>query len=101
MQIKEPNHDTFEIQKDVYNMNIVSSVARGQSAPLTAKNLPKKKNRRKQGKRGKNREKGKIGEKKEKSGRKGKNREGSFTLPPFPIQRGLPTPLNIVFSQLV
>ena len=100
MQIKEPNHDTFEIQKDVYNMNIVSSVARGQSAPLTAKNLPKKteENREKEEKIGKRE---KSGKKKEKSGRKGKNREGFFTLPPFPIQRGLPTPLNIVFSQLV
>ena len=42
--------------------------------PLTAKNLPKI--RKKRGKILKNQ-----GKKEEKSGRKGKNREGSFTLP--------------------
>ena len=60
-----------------------SSVARGrgQSAPLTVKNCQ---NKAKRGEIWGNREKGKNQErreKSEKSGRKGKNREGSFTLP--------------------
>ena len=61
-------------------------VGRGQSAPLTAKKLPKrgKKSRKKRKKNQEKEEKlgkGKNQEKKENSGRKGKNREGYFPMP--------------------
>ena len=47
----------------------------------------------------KNREKeGKIRKKEEKSGRKGKNREGSFTLPLLTERAGYATVVIIVFQ---
>ena len=52
--------------------------------PLTAKYLLK--NREKEGKKS-----GKIGGKKEESGRKGKNQEGSFTLPLLTDRAGYAT----------
>ena len=52
----------------------------GRVPPLTAKNLPKIGKKR-----------GKIGNKEEKSGRKGKNREGSFTLPLLTDRAGYAT----------
>ena len=57
----------------VSTSGVATGVQGGQSAPLTAKNLPKIRRKRKKS--------GEIGKKEEKSGRKGKNREGSFTLP--------------------
>ena len=56
----------------------------GRALPLTAKNLPKSGKRL----RGKIR---KIAKKEEKSGRKGKNREGSFTLPLLTDRAGCAT----------
>ena len=62
----------------VHNGGVATGVARGGRAPtLTVKNWPKI--GKKGGKIRKNRRK--IGKKEEKSGRKGKNREVSFTLP--------------------
>ena len=60
---------------------IASIGARGQNAPLDSEKLSKI--GKKRGKIGKNREK------EEKSGRKGQNREGSFTLPLLTNRAGL------------
>ena len=72
----------------VFPSGVASIGERGASAPLTAKNLPKI---------GENQKK--IWKKEEKSGRKGKNREDSFTLPLLTV-RGLAATLLVSPSPL-
>ena len=72
---------------------VASTGARGAEFPLTAKNLPKIGQKR--GKSAQNREK------EEKSGRKGKNREGSFTLPLLTDWAGYASACNAIATAAI
>ena len=61
----------------------------GRVLPTKAKNLPKN-----------GKKSGKIGKKEEESGSKGKNREGSYTLPLLTVRAGYATSYQTMIIQL-